>query len=163
VPSRPPMSAVALPLLTASATARSIAAASAWRPRCSSIIADDRIAPTGLATFRPASGGAEPCTGSNIEVRPGCRLPDAATPSPATGARKLKRVTDDAMDAFIGVDLLLHRHFVGRARLEAAADPDIQPFGVLAEDRKIDVRAGPSLQRTETIIEQPDRPIVDVE
>ena len=40
-------------------------------PSVSSISADDRIAPIGLATFFPASGGAEPCTGSNSEVLPG--------------------------------------------------------------------------------------------
>ncbi len=40
-------------------------------PRCASIIAAVRIAPKGFAMFLPAIGGAEPCTGSNIEVLPG--------------------------------------------------------------------------------------------
>ena len=34
----------------------------------------------------PASGGAEPCTGSNIEVLPGWRFADAAMPSPPCSA-----------------------------------------------------------------------------
>ena len=35
------------------------------------IIAAVKIAPNGFATFFPAIGGADPCTGSNIEVFPG--------------------------------------------------------------------------------------------
>ena len=68
----------------------------------SSISAADRIAPIGLATFCPASGGAEPCTGSNIDVRPGCRLPDAAMPEPALqgGAE----VGDDIAEQVVGDD-----------------------------------------------------------
>ena len=46
----------------------------AVRPRYSSISAADRIAPTGFATFFPAYGGADPCTGSNIDVRPGMQI-----------------------------------------------------------------------------------------
>ena len=41
-----------------------------------------RIAPMGLATFFPAKGGAEPWTGSNMEVLPGWMLPLAAMPRP---------------------------------------------------------------------------------
>ena len=40
-------------------------------PRCASIIAAVRIAPNGFAMFFPAIGGAEPWTGSNIDVFPG--------------------------------------------------------------------------------------------
>ena len=40
-------------------------------PRYASIIAAVKIAPKGLAMFFPAIGGADPCTGSNIEVFPG--------------------------------------------------------------------------------------------
>src|SRR5207245_5517431 len=58
----------ALPISILSAA--SIAAASCLSPRDSSMSAAERIAPIGLATSFPASGGADPCTGSNIEVRP---------------------------------------------------------------------------------------------
>jgi hypothetical protein len=77
---------VTSPAWTALSTARSIAAASSGRPSVSSIRAAERIAPIGFATFLPASGGAEPCTGSNIDVRPGWRLPEAAIPSPPCSA-----------------------------------------------------------------------------
>src|ERR1019366_1281748 len=41
-----------------------------------------RIEPKGFAMFLPAIGGAEPWTGSNIDVFPGWILPLAAIPSP---------------------------------------------------------------------------------
>ena len=71
VPRLPPMSCVVIFCCTAARTAALIFAAASAKPRCSSIIAVVRIAPMGLAIFLPAKGGAEPCTGSNIEVRPG--------------------------------------------------------------------------------------------
>ena len=46
------------------------------------IKAADNTAPTGFALPVPTSGGAEPCTGSNIDVRPGWRFAEAATPRP---------------------------------------------------------------------------------
>ena len=71
VPSDPPISCVVFFCRTASSTAASIFSASRVIPRCASIIAAVRIAPNGFAMFLPAIGGAEPCTGSNIEVFPG--------------------------------------------------------------------------------------------
>ena len=47
--------------------------------------------------------------------------------------------------------------------LEAAADADVQPFGVLAEHDEVDVRRAAPLQRAEPLVEQLDRPVVDVE
>src|SRR5204862_8318483 len=57
----------------------------------------------------------------------------------------------------------LTRQLVLRVRLEPAADAHIQPFGGYAEDGKIHVRGRPSLQRTQPIVEQADRPVVGVE
>ena len=56
-------------------------AAAAW-PRCSSIIAADRIAASGLAKPLPTMSGALPCTGSNIDgwSPSGLMLPLAAKP-----------------------------------------------------------------------------------
>src|SRR5258708_16912914 len=71
VPSGPPTSCVVFFCRTASRTAASIFADSPKNPKCASIIALVRIAPKGFAKFFPAIGGAEPCTGSNIEVLPG--------------------------------------------------------------------------------------------
>ena len=75
VPSEPPISVVHLsarrppsaPPLRSPRPRRS-------SPSVSSISAADRIAPIGFATFLPASGGAEPCTGSNIDVLPGMEV-----------------------------------------------------------------------------------------
>src|SRR6266496_3489916 len=71
VPSAPPISWVVCLSHIAAETAASIRLASRVNPRWHSIIAALRIAPIGLATLFPDRGGAEPCTGSNIEVRPG--------------------------------------------------------------------------------------------
>ena len=82
VPSVPPMSDVVRSFSTAHRTASSTLRASSAQPRCSSMSPALRIAPIGLATFLPATGGAEPCTGSNRLSRPGWMLPEAAMPSP---------------------------------------------------------------------------------
>ena len=66
------------------------------------------------------------------------------------------------MHAFPGVDLLLDRHLVFGAGLEAAADADIQPFGVLTEDGEVDVCRRSPLQRAEALVEQPHRAVVHV-
>src|SRR6478672_7600428 len=78
VPKVPPMSDVVFLCCTAASTALLIRSDSWAKPRCSSIMAAVEIAPMGLAMFFPAKGGAEPCTGSNIEVLPGWMLPLAA-------------------------------------------------------------------------------------
>src|SRR6266576_4396229 len=71
VPSEPPISCVVFFWRTASSTAASILSASFVNSRCRSNMAAVRIAPKGFASFFPAIGGAEPWTGSNIDVLPG--------------------------------------------------------------------------------------------
>ena len=77
--------------------------------------------------------------------------------------RKLERVLDDAVHAFVGVDLFLDRDLVVGARLEAAADADIHAFGVLPEHDEVDVLPAAILQRAQAIGEQLDRTIVHIE
>ena len=101
------MSLVVWPACTAASTARSIAAASCVQPTVSSISAADRMAPIGLATFFPASGGADPWTGSKSEVRPGWMLPDAAMPSPP--CKRPADVGDDVAEQVVGDDHLVLR------------------------------------------------------
>ena len=72
-------------------------------------------------------------------------------------------MADDAVHALVGVQLFLDRDFVVCAGLEAPADADIEPLGVLAEDDEVDVVWPAVLERTETLVEQPHRPVVDVE
>src|SRR5712664_2530762 len=82
VPALPFMSGVCGPsMMTRSIARRMSAAASGW-PRCSSISAPLQMVASGLAIFRPAMSGAEPCTGSKMEgaVRSGLMLPEAAMP-----------------------------------------------------------------------------------
>src|SRR4029077_7428581 len=79
VVSEPPRSGVVRPSRSERATAASTAWAADLWPRESSIIAAERTAPPGVARARAASAGAEPWTGSNIEVWPGLRLAEAAT------------------------------------------------------------------------------------
>jgi hypothetical protein len=64
---------------------------------------------------------------------------------------------------FVGVDLFLHGHFIGRAGLEAAADADVHALRVLAKDDEVDVLPAAVFQRRETIVDQADRAEVDVE
>ena len=67
------------------------------------------------------------------------------------------------MDTFVGVDLLLDRDLIVGARLETSADADVHAFGVLAKHDEVDVSRRASFQRAETLVEQLDRPVVDVE
>ncbi len=78
-------------------------------------------------------------------------------------SRVLERVAQDAVHPLVGVDLFLEGHFVWRPGLEAAADANVQPLGVLAEHHEIHVGRRPVLQRTQTLVEQPDRPVVHVQ
>src|SRR5262245_32565727 len=82
---------------------------------------------------------------------------------PPVGMRKLKRVRDDAVHALVGVHLLLYGDFVFGAGLEPAANADVQTFGALAEHDEVHVAALAALQRAESIVEELDRPVVDVE
>ena len=47
--------------------------------------------------------------------------------------------------------------------LEAAADADVEPLGVLPEHDEVDVLRAAVLQRTEPLVEELHRPVVDVE
>src|SRR6202034_60110 len=82
VRSVPPMSCVVFFCRTAPSTAASILSDSFANPKYPSIMAAVRIAPNGFATFFPAIGGAEPCTGSNIDVSPGWIFSLACPPHP---------------------------------------------------------------------------------
>ena len=56
----------------------------------------------GLAMFFPVNGGAEPCTGSNMEVLPGWIFPLAAMPSPP--CNRSGKVSDDVAEHVVGHD-----------------------------------------------------------
>jgi hypothetical protein len=86
-----------------------------------------------------------------------------AEPRQAARLREVEGVPDDPVHALPGVDFLLNRDFVLGPRLEAAADVDIQAFGVLAKNREVDVRRRSPLQRAEPRVEQADRPVVDIQ
>src|SRR6202022_2202235 len=89
----PPRSLVVRRSRAAGMTAASICRAPATSPRCRSIMAPARIAPTGFAMLLPACLGADPCTGSN-RPRPlsGLMFADGAWPRPPTSsdARSLR-------------------------------------------------------------------------
>ncbi len=67
------------------------------------------------------------------------------------------------MHALVGVQLFLNRDLVFGAGLEAPADADIEPFGVLAKHDEVDVVGAAVLERTEALVEQSHGPVVDVE
>ncbi len=77
----------------------------------------------------------------------------------AARLRKLEGVADDSVHAFVGVELLLNRNLVVGAGLEATANADVQTFGVLAKHDEVDVFGAATLQRTQPLVEQLDRPI----
>ena len=72
--------------------------------------------------------------------------------SPADAAI-CERVPDDPVHALVGVDLFLDRHLVRRARLEPAADADVDALGVLAEHDEVDVLASAVLERRQPIVQ----------
>ena len=86
-------------------TAASIALDSSRAPSVSSISAVERIAPIGFATFFPASGGAEPWTGSNSEVLPGWMLPGRGHAEPAL--QRAADIGDDVAEQVVGDDHLI--------------------------------------------------------
>ena len=77
--------------------------------------------------------------------------------------RELERVLDDAVNAAIRVHLLLNRDLVLGVRPHPAAGADIEAFGVLPKHHEVDVAARAVLQRAETIVKQPDGPVVHVQ
>ena len=81
----------------------------------------------------------------------------------AVGHRVVEGGADDPLDPLAGVDLLLDGDLVRRALLEVAADVDVGPLGVLAEDHEVDVLLRPVLERAEPRVVELDRAEVDVE
>src|SRR5580704_6451642 len=77
--------------------------------------------------------------------------------------RVFKRIADDALDAFAGVDILLDSDLVRCVLLEEATDSHVQPLGVLAENHQADVFFGAVAQGSEPVVKQLDGPGVNVE
>ena len=75
----------------------------------------------------------------------------------------LKRVADDALDSFAGVDVFLNRDLVGRALLEDSAGIGVNAFCVFANDDKIHVLGLDAFQWTKRCIEQAHGTNVGVE
>ena len=75
----------------------------------------------------------------------------------------LEGVPDDALHALARADVLLNGKFVGGPLLEEAAHAHVQTLGVLAEDDEVDVTRRPPLQRRETVGEETDGALVDVQ
>src|SRR6185312_6678864 len=67
------------------------------------------------------------------------------------------------MDAAIRVDFLLRRNFFIGTGFEAAADADVNAFGVLPEHSEVDVLRSAPFQRAQSLVEKLDRPVVDEE
>src|SRR6267378_1382607 len=78
-------------------------------------------------------------------------------------AGALERVTDDALDAFAGIDVLLNGDLVRRALLEEPADAHVEALGVLAENHQANVFFGAVAQRCEPVVKQFHGPGIDVE
>ena len=72
-------------------------------------------------------------------------------------------MSNDAVHAFIGVDLFLHCDLVDSAGLEAATDTHVETLGVFTKHHEIDVCRSAILQRAQSRVEQTHRTIVDVE
>ncbi len=101
-----------------------------------------------------------------VRVRQRVRLVAHRHPMPAALDRVLESRPHDALDALVGVQVLVDRHLVGRPALEAPPDIHIGALGVLAKDDDVDgaldaVR--PGLERAEVRVQQLDRAQVDVQ
>ncbi len=68
--------------------------------------------------------------------------------------RELEGVADDPVHALVGVQLFLNRDLVVCAGLEASADADVEPFGVLPKDDEVDVVGPAALEGTQALVEQ---------
>ena len=106
---------------------------------------------------------AEDALPERVAVGHGVALVGHADLGQAARLRELEGVADDAVHAFVGVQLFLDRDLVLGAGLEPAADADIEPLGVLAKDDEVDVGRAAVLERAETLVEEAHRPVVDVE
>jgi hypothetical protein len=72
-------------------------------------------------------------------------------------------MTHDAAHALVGVDLLLNGDLVRRAGLEPPPHADVKALCVLAKDDEVHVGTRAALERTESIVEQPDGPVVHIQ
>src|SRR5262249_61794890 len=70
---------------------------------------------------------------------------------------------NDPLYSMSGIHLLLNRQFMLGAAFEVSADVDVESLRVLAEDDEVDVLTEALLERREPIMEQTDRPKIDVE
>jgi len=107
--------------------------------------AEGRTARNGCATGGGCVAGADVVLG---------RLPAGATKriggdagedgfgGAGVGAGVVEGVADDAVYAFVGVDVFLDGDFVGSSLLEEAANADVEAFGVFAEDHEVEVGRG---------------------
>ena len=74
--------------------------------------------------------------------------------------RVLERRSNDPLDTLACVDVFLDRDLVGGAFLEDASHPDVEAFGVLAEDDEVDVLSLEIPERAKTVVEATNRPQV---
>ena len=98
-----------------------------------------------------------------VTLRHRITLVGHADPRAPVRARVIEGVSNDAVHAFVGVDLLLNGHFVLGASLEAAADAHVQPFRVLAKHDEVHVGRSLPFERTQPLVQQLHRTIVDIE
>ena len=81
----------------------------------------------------------------------------------AVGLRELEGVPHDPLHPLAGVEVDLGRDLVGSVLLEVAAHHHVEALGVLAEHHEVHVFRRHALQRAELLVEEPHRPVVDVE
>src|SRR5664279_853659 len=72
-------------------------------------------------------------------------------------------MADDPLDSLARRDVLLNGDLVARPLLEIAAHADVSPLRVFPEDDKVNVLTSFAFERTELLIEELDRTVVDVE
>src|SRR3954470_7952774 len=106
---------------------------------------------------------AEHALPQRVPLRHRVAFVDHAHAAAAVRARELEGVADNAVYTLVGVQLLLNRHFVFGAGLEAAADADVEALGILAEHDEVDRLRRLPLQRAQSFVEQLHWTVVDVE
>src|SRR6266550_3301387 len=77
--------------------------------------------------------------------------------------RVFERITDNALDAFAGVDVLLNGNLVRRALLEKPANANVEALRVFTEHHQANVFFGAVAQWREPIVQELHRPGVDVQ
>src|SRR5215467_13631527 len=99
----------------------------------------------------------------SVRERHGIRLVAHTHALQAIRPRVIKRIANDTLDSFAGIDVFLHRDLIGSTLLEVSTNTDIEPFRVLPQHDEANVFLRTIWQRREPVVKQLHWAGIDVE